>query len=147
MRISLASPWRMRERVLSTNASSDPMRIGSGRTMLAQPASQQPRMIVISERDVGPRMATWSPGTRPRACKLAATTSASSCTCLHGTKESPSAGCTLWPTKRTPVGRSAAAIRRETIESGSGMAVDVSPVLPRQRCPPDRGRRRALPAA
>jgi hypothetical protein len=39
---SLASPCWIRARVLSTNASSDAMRIGSGRTMLAMPPSQQP---------------------------------------------------------------------------------------------------------
>ena len=44
------------------NASSEPIRIGSGSTMLAIPASQQPWMIVISCREVGPRIATWSPG-------------------------------------------------------------------------------------
>ena len=34
--------------------------------MLAIPLSQQPWMIVISDRLVGPRIATWSPGTSPR---------------------------------------------------------------------------------
>ena len=37
------------------------------------PASQQPWTIVISARLVGPRMATWSPGTSPRACSAAPT--------------------------------------------------------------------------
>ena len=34
------------------------MRIGKGNTMLATPASQQPRIIVINSRLVGPRIAT-----------------------------------------------------------------------------------------
>ena len=44
----------MRARVDSTNASSDPMRIGSGSTIDAMPAIQQPRTAVISARLVGP---------------------------------------------------------------------------------------------
>jgi hypothetical protein len=48
----------MRDRVLSMNASSEPIRIGSGSTIEAHPASQQPRMIVMSDRLVGPRIAT-----------------------------------------------------------------------------------------
>ena len=56
------------------NASSEPIRIGSGNTMLATPANQHPWMIVMRFRDVGPRMATWSPGTSPRACNEAPTT-------------------------------------------------------------------------
>ena len=110
----------MRVRVLEMNSSSDPMRIGSGSTMLAQPASQQPWMMVMSDRLVGPRMATWSPGTRPRACRAAPTTRASSWICAQGTNASPVSGATELPTKRTPVGRSAAWMRRSTIEFGCG---------------------------
>ena len=55
---SLASPWRMRALVDSMNASSEPMRIGSGSTIEAMPAIQQPRIAVIRPRLVGPRMAT-----------------------------------------------------------------------------------------
>ena len=77
---SLASPCRMRVRVPSMNESSEPIRIGSGSTMLATPANQQPWTMVMSAREVGPSTATWSPGTRPRACSDAATTRASSCT-------------------------------------------------------------------
>ena len=70
---------------ISTNTSSEPIRIGSGSTMLAAPTSQQPWMMVISDRLVGPRMATWSPGTMPRACSAAPTARASSCNCAHET--------------------------------------------------------------
>ena len=48
----------MRARVPSMNASSEPIRIGSGSTIDAMPANQQPRTIVISSRLVGPRIAT-----------------------------------------------------------------------------------------
>ena len=54
------------------------MRIGRGSTMLAAPANQQPRTIVMSARLVGPRIATWSPGTMPSDCSVAATARASS---------------------------------------------------------------------
>ena len=57
----------MRDRVDSTKASSEPIRIGNGSTMLAAPASQHPWIVVTSARLVGPRIATWSPGTMP-AC-------------------------------------------------------------------------------
>ena len=40
MSSSLASPWRMRARVEAMNSSSEPMRIGSGRTIDVSPASQ-----------------------------------------------------------------------------------------------------------
>jgi hypothetical protein len=113
------------------NASSEPIRIGSGSTIEAHPASQQPRMIVMSDREVGPRIATWSPGTRPRACSAAPTTRASSWISAHDTNPSPSAGATEWPTNRTPVGRSAAAIRRSTIERGAMGAA--SAVMKRNR--------------
>ena len=91
------------------------MRIGSGSTMLASPASQQPWMIVISCREVGPRIATWSPGTRPRACSAAPTTRASSWISRHGTNVSGAFAATDGPTKRMPVGRSAAAMMRSTM--------------------------------
>ena len=45
-------------RVCATNSSSDPIRIGSGSTIDAAPASQQPCTAVISARLVVPRMAT-----------------------------------------------------------------------------------------
>ena len=47
----------MRARVELTNSSSEPIRIGSGSTIEAMPAIQQPRMTVISSRLVGPRIA------------------------------------------------------------------------------------------
>src|SRR3954452_16858210 len=101
------------------NASSEPIRIGKGSTMLAIPASQHPSMIVMRFRDVGPRMATWSPGTRPRACNDAPTTRASSWICSQDTNESPDAGATEGPTNRTPVAPSAAAVMRSTMPTYS----------------------------
>src|SRR3954451_7131897 len=97
------------------NASSEPIRIGSGNTMLATPASQHPWMIVMRLREVGPRMATWSPGTRPRACKEAPTTRASSWICSHETNGFPAGGATEGPTNRTPVAPSAGAMMRSTM--------------------------------
>ena len=70
---SLASPWRMRTRVPLTNSSSEPIRIGSGSTIEAAPTSQQAWMVVTRPRVVGDRMATWSPGSMPRACSVAPT--------------------------------------------------------------------------
>jgi hypothetical protein len=48
----------MRARVDDTNSSREPIRIGSGNTIDAMPAIQQPRTIVMSARLVGPRIAT-----------------------------------------------------------------------------------------
>ncbi|CAB4886617.1 unannotated protein [freshwater metagenome] len=113
-----ASPWEMRPRVDSTKASSEPIRIGSGSTIEVRPASQHPRTMVMRLRLVGPRMATWSPGTSPHAWRAAPTARASSCNWRHGTYEGPSGGWTDCPTKRTPVGRSAARSRRVRIGVG-----------------------------
>jgi hypothetical protein len=51
----------------------------------------------------------------------------------HDTNPSPSAGATEWPTNRTPVGRSAAATRRSTIEPGCGAMGAASAVMKRNR--------------
>src|SRR3954454_14719080 len=72
-------------------------------------------MMVMRLREVGPRMATWSPGTRPRACNEAPTTLASSWISSQETNESPDGGATEGPTNRTPVRSSAAAMMRSTI--------------------------------
>src|SRR3954447_25051233 len=73
-------------------------------------------MTVIKARLVGPRMATWSPGTSPRACKAAPTARASSWICAHETKAGPSAGATDAPTKLMPAGLSAAPCKRSMID-------------------------------
>ena len=103
----------MRARVDSTNASSEPIRIGSGSTIDAMPAIQQPRTIVISARLVGPRMATWSPGTRPLRLQRGADGAGLVVELAPRDVDcgSPS-GVTEAPTKRTPVGESAAGSSR-----------------------------------
>ena len=68
-----------------TNSSIEPIRIGSGSTIEAAPASQHALDGGDSARLVGPRMATWSPGAMPRAWRVAPTAGASSWSCAHGT--------------------------------------------------------------
>src|SRR5688572_11964859 len=92
------------------------MRIGSGSTIDAMPAIQQPRTIVISALLVGPRMATWSPGIRPRACSAAPTTLASSWISRHDTNRGSPPGATDAPTKVTPLPLSAATSRRSIVD-------------------------------
>ncbi len=111
---SLASPWRMRARVEAMNSSSEPIRIGSGRTIEVSPASQQPRTAVIKGRLVGPSRATWSPGIRPLACRAAPTALESSWSSRHETVSGPS-GATEVPTKVTPCAASAAISRRSVV--------------------------------
>src|SRR6056297_3029223 len=107
----------MRARVDSMNAASEPIRIGSGNTIEASPASQQPRTMVINSRLVGPSTATWSPGTRPFACSAAPTTRASSWIWSHPTYTGSPSGMTECPTKRTPAPESAPASSRAIVES------------------------------
>src|SRR5215212_9513875 len=104
----------MRDRVELTNSSMEPIRIGKGSTMAAAPASQQPWMVVTRARLVGPSMATWLPGTMPRAWRAAATAEASSWSCAHGTltRSAPLMNVTA-------ASRSAA--RRRRVMRGSGM--------------------------
>ena len=104
----------MRARVELTNSSSEPIRIGSGITMDAAPASQQPWMAV----DQGP---AGRPEHAPRGhrarCRAPAAwrppTAASSCSCLH---ETASRSGPL--TNVTADGRSAARWSREMIGEG-----------------------------
>ena len=112
----------------STNSSSEPIRIGSGSTIEAIPASQQPRTIVISSRLVGPSTATWSPGSTPLAWSAAATASASSWIWRHDTWTGPS-GATEWPTNRTPVPRSAACSRRSIVDIDEAVELMVTTLL------------------
>ena len=79
------SPCMMRPRVCDTNSSSEPMRIGSGRTMTVAPASHTAWMVVTRSRVVGPRIATWSPMPTPCAWSVAATRVASACSSAQGT--------------------------------------------------------------
>ena len=93
------------------------MRIGSGSTIDAAPASQQPCSAVTSARLVGPRMATWSPGAMPRAWRAAPTARASSWSCAQ-VRKSPSAPATEAPTSRMPVGLAVARSSRLTMGVG-----------------------------
>ena len=61
------------------------MRIGSGSTIWRSPASQQPWMMVISARLVGPEDGHVIAGHEPRACSAAPTARASSWICAHET--------------------------------------------------------------
>ena len=94
----------MRARVESTNASSEPIRIGSGRTIDAMPAIQQPRTAVISCRLVGPRMATWSPGAEPAGLERGADGPGLVVELAPRHGRGWPSGVTEAPTKRTPVG-------------------------------------------
>jgi hypothetical protein len=84
----LASEAWTRALVWATNSGIDPMRIGSGRTTTVAPASHVASMAVTSARDVGPAMATWSPGASPLAWRRAAMARASSYIWAHGTRSS-----------------------------------------------------------
>ncbi len=125
----------MRALVLSMNASSDPMRIGSGRTIDAMPAIQQPRMIVISSRLVGPRIATWSPGTRPLACRAAPTARASSWISRQRINTGPASPVTDAPTNRTPVFESAASSRRSMVDIDGVVVMRQTLLAPRPSTP------------
>ncbi len=105
------------------NASSEPIRIGSGSTIEAMPASQQPWIAVIRPRLVGPRMATWSPGPRPRACSAAPTARASSWSWRQDTNDGAPSTVTEAPTKWMPVGASAASSSRSMVEAGRAIRV------------------------
>ena len=96
------------------------MRIGSGSTIDAAPASQQPCRAVTRARLVGPRMATWSPGAIPRAWRAAPTARASSWSCAQERK-SPSGPATEAPTNRMPVGLAVARSSRLTMGVGVDM--------------------------
>ena len=63
--------------------------MGSGNTTMAPPANQVAAMAVTRLRLVEPSRATWPPGSRPRAWRTAARSSASLCSWAQGTQSLP----------------------------------------------------------
>ncbi len=124
---SLASPWRMRARVPSMNASSEPIRIGRGSTMMAMPANQQP----LDDRD---QLAARRPedrdviaGHEPSRLQRGADGAGLVVDLRPRTMcAGPSGPITDEPTNRTPVARSAAASRRAMVESAGVTSTDAS---------------------
>ena len=116
----------MRALVEVTNSSSEPIRIGSGQHHRGEPAIQHPA-DVMRPRLVGPRIATWSPGISPLACSAAPTARASSWTWRHGQATGSPSGITDAPTKRMPVGASAARSSRSMMDAGGSAVVVMGP--------------------
>ena len=124
---SLASPWRMRARVCRRTPRASPSASAAAAPCGAAPASQQPWMAVIERARRRAEDGHVVAGARARGpAARRATTRASSWSCAHETNGRPRRA-TEGPTKRTPVGRSAAAIEAVDDPHGrrSGSRTDI----------------------
>ena len=110
----------MRARVDSTNSSSEPIRIGSGSTIDAMPAIQQPRTIVISARLVGPEHGDVIARARAPGLQRGADGSGLVVELAPRHELGAPSAVTDAPTKRTPVGASAARSSRSIVLAARG---------------------------